>query len=141
MGIPPRAILGGRFVRRYDYLPQIDETEKVLHLQVAGLLNGYQNLGKLRWFATAREHVRGLKAGKQAQQMGAKAGLPDIIVLVRVPFRPPLTVFLELKARAGKLDARQQDWADWLRDATFQWHLIRQADEVGRIIENITGVQ
>tara|TARA_R100001086_G_C11838351_1_gene258422 strand:- start:1630 stop:2055 length:426 start_codon:yes stop_codon:yes gene_type:complete len=141
MGIPPRAILGGRFVRRYDYLPQIDETEKVLHLQVAGLLNSYQNLGKLRWFATAREHVRGLKAGKQAQQMGARAGLPDIVVLIRIPFRPPITVFLELKARKGTLSVRQQDWAAWLKDAGYQWHLILEAGEVGRIIENITGVQ
>jgi hypothetical protein len=132
-------------VKRYDHLPagspRIDETEKALHLKVAALLNSYQTLGKLRWFATGREHVRGEKAGRQAQQMGAKAGLPDMVVLTRIPFRPPLTVFLELKARAGKLDARQQDWADWLRDATFQWHLIRQVDEVKWVIENITGVQ
>lgn len=131
-------------MKRYDHLPagspRIDETEKVLHLRVANLLNEYQNLGKLRWFATAREHVRGQKAGRQAQQMGAKAGLPDIVVLIRVAFRPPLTVFLELKARAGKLDSRQQDWADWLRDATFQWHLIRQVDEVRFIIDPLIGV-
>jgi hypothetical protein len=131
-------------VKRYDHLPagppRVDETEKVLHLQVAGLLNSYQNLGKLRWFATAREHVRGLKAGKQAQQMGARAGLPDIIVLVRVPFRPPTTVFLELKARKGSLDVRQKEWMTWLKDAGYQWHLIRQVDEVRWVIDPLLGV-
>ena len=111
--------------------------EKELHSAVCRSLNGYQSHGLLRYTATKREAVRGLKWGKQAQQTGFAAGLPDFIIFTR----SGQTIFIELKApKTGRLSEKQEQWRDWLSDCGFQWHEACYLKDVQAIVDAALGV-
>tara|TARA_R110000744_G_scaffold65771_1_gene134686 strand:+ start:675 stop:1031 length:357 start_codon:yes stop_codon:yes gene_type:complete len=109
--------------------------EKELHLACAKILDDWAATGTLRWFASGREHVVGQKAGRQARQMGMKAGIPDLIVF---PVSRE-TIFIELKSGKGTLGELQVEWRDWLLNAGYDWHLIRDVSTFSRILESRLG--
>tara|TARA_R110000764_G_scaffold204218_1_gene289485 strand:+ start:918 stop:1271 length:354 start_codon:yes stop_codon:yes gene_type:complete len=109
--------------------------EKELHLACVKILNDFSQMGRCRWFASGREHVRGVRAGVQARQMGMKAGIPDLIVF---PVSRE-TIFIELKVGKGSLGELQVEWRDWLLNAGYDWHLIRDVSTFSRILESRLG--
>lgn len=106
------------------------DLEKTLHKDVKALLDSYEALGVLRYTATKREAVRGLKQGKQAKQSGFKKGLPDFMVFMR----GGKTIFIELKANTGTLQPEQEQWRDWLKQADYAWFEARSLQEVREIV-------
>ena len=106
-------------------------SEKELHSRVCASLNGYQSHGLLRYTATKREAVRGLKWGKQAKQSGFAKGLPDFLIFMK----GGKVIFIELKSSTGRLSPQQESWRDWLKDAQYQWHEARTLKDVRVIVD------
>ena len=49
------------------------------------------------------------------------------------------TIFIELKAGKGSLGELQVEWRDWLLNAGYDWHLIRDVSTFSRILESRLG--
>lgn len=62
------------------------------------------------------------------------AGHPELIVIdARFPLNPRVW-FLELKRPKGSVSQEQLAWAAWLRDAGFNYALVRSVEELTAVI-------
>lgn len=84
------------------------------------------------WFWTAiNPHpVKGVVAGKIAKSMGAKAGVPDILIVYA-----GRAIFIELKAPKGRVSPEQIQVRNELVMAGATWVVCRDLDGVARVLE------
>lgn len=74
---------------------------------------------------------------KHDKDMGLRRGACDLLILkddAYDAFNKPRTILCELKSKTGQLDDEQKDWANWLIAAGFEWHLVRDINELKEIV-------
>ncbi|MBN3207177.1 VRR-NUC domain-containing protein [Pectobacterium brasiliense] len=64
------------------------------------------------------EGKRGPKAARDAKRLGVRAGVPDLFLAI--PRGGYAGLWIEMKARSGKLSAQQEVWLKRLEDAGYR---------------------
>ena len=74
----------------------------------------------LHWFHTPNGGARSVVVGRKLKAQGAKAGIPDVIIITPPPKRPTARgVALELKTEKGRVSEHQKRWLAVF--AAFGW--------------------
>lgn len=71
----------------------------------------------------------------RALALGVESGPPDLVIfLYDHTFARRKAIFCELKAPKGALSDSQKDWREWLSSHGWEWHLVRDLNELIGIV-------
>lgn len=101
----------------------------------------YERLGYLRFFHVPNGGLRKRVTAALLRAMGAKAGVPDLIILASVN-NAPFVGFIEVKRpwkkgdkhQRGRLSKEQKDWRGWLQENWFEWALVESLSEMNNAL-------
>ena len=107
-------------------------TEKRLQIQVARWLD---HIGAF-WIHVPSEGTRNARVGAVERMMGARPGVPDILILQPSEdhLRPFTGLAIELKTGRGQLSAAQMAWMDQARAWAWVCATCRSLDEVKALV-------
>lgn len=101
------------------------DPEGQLQRACCDLLQQYENMGRLLYFAVPNAAKRGPALAAKLKREGLRAGVPDLVVLTF-----GRATFLELKAGKNDLQDNQAEWRDKLTEKGFGWSCVRSVDDL-----------
>lgn len=114
----------------------MNNPEASLQRSIVQYLTLLENQQRLFFFAVPNQGGAGLKKrGAILKGLGQKAGVSDLVIIYRSTGGLPKTAFVELKAPKGVLSPAQHGFADWCERLGFEYHVIRELDEVINLVE------
>lgn len=107
------------------------------------MLQLWENRGYLNFFHVPNGGFRRKVTAALLKAMGAKAGVPDLVILSRVNKRP-FVGFIEVKRpwkkgdphQRGRLRPEQKAWRDILINWGFPWVLVESLDEMNAALKS-----
>lgn len=80
------------------------------------------------------EGKRGPKAAADTKRLGLRPGVPDLFLAI--PSGKYHGLWIEMKAKTGKVTSRQKEWIERLCDVGYQAHVCNGYNEAKKVIVN-----